>query len=189
MLDVYDRLIRIVNRLVLAVIMVLGTAMLVICLAHIFWRYALNNSLTWSEEIMKIMVVWFCLLSATFISSRREHVSIVVFKQMLPKWIERRLDVMVACIMFLCALAMCWIGWRLTRWAGNRRTAATGFPVAYQYFSIFCAFGIMAFYELRNFLSELLQPGRGPAVKESLPPIAIAPVDDDPVAEDAAGAS
>ncbi|MDR1520737.1 MAG: TRAP transporter small permease [Planctomycetota bacterium] len=168
MLNAMDKSIRLISKAVLGAIMLIGTAMFVICLAHIFWRYALNDSLTWSEEVMKIMIVWFCLLSATFISCRREHVSIVIFKQMLPKPVERVLDVLVAFLIFLCALVMCWIGWRLAVWAGNRRTPAIGFPVAYQYAAIFAAFGVMAFYEARNFLALLLEPSRPPVLSESL---------------------
>ncbi|MDR2391392.1 MAG: TRAP transporter small permease [Planctomycetota bacterium] len=167
MLEAFDKFILITSKTVLVVIITIGTAMFAVCLAHIFCRYALNDSLTWSEEVMKIMIVWFCLLSATFISCRREHVSIVIFKQMLPKWIERKLDVFVAFLMPMCAIVMCWIGWRLFLWAGDRRTAATGFPVAFQYASIFIAFGIVALYETRNFLAVLFEPMRPPAVSET----------------------
>ncbi|MDR3077695.1 MAG: TRAP transporter small permease [Planctomycetota bacterium] len=167
MLDVFDKLVRLVSKFILALIMVIGTAMLAICLLHIFFRYAMNDSLTWSEEVMKIMIVWFCLLSATFISCRREHVSIVVFKRMLPGWIERKLDLMVAFLIFACSLVMCWIGWRLFQWAGDRRSPAVGFPVAYQYASICVSFAVMGLYELRNFFAVLLEPLRPPAVAES----------------------
>ncbi|MDR1536053.1 MAG: TRAP transporter small permease [Planctomycetota bacterium] len=171
MLNAFDTAIRLISKVVLGVIMVIGTAMLIVCLAHIFWRYVLNDSLTWSEEVMKIMIVWFCLLSATFISCRREHVSIVIFKQMLPGIVERKLDIFVGFVMFACALIMAWIGWRLMFWAGNRRTPATGFPVAYQYASLTVAFGIMAIYELRNFLALWLDPRRPPALREASPPV------------------
>jgi TRAP-type C4-dicarboxylate transport system permease small subunit len=175
MLNAYDKAVRAIGKVVLAALIVIGCSMLVITWAHVFYRYFLNNSLTWSEEVLKIMVVWFCLLSATFISSRKEHVSIVIFKQALPKFIERHMDIFTSFLMFAVSLAMCYIGWRLKTWAGIRRTPATGFPISYMYLSIFVAFGIMAFYELRNFLVMIVDPARAPAVAEPLAPIVEAP--------------
>lgn len=180
MLDTYDKVIRGVGKIVLAVLVVLGCAMLVITWAHVFWRYFLNSSLTWSEEVLKIMVVWFCLLSATFISSRKEHVSIVIFKQMLPKFIERKMDIFTSFLMFAISLAMCYVGWRLQAWAGIRRTPATGFPVAYMYMSIFVAFAIMALYELRNFFAMAIAPDRLPALSEPMAPLVDAPESESP---------
>ncbi len=175
MLNAYDKVIRATGRVVLAALIILGAAMLGITWAHVFWRYFLNDSLTWSEEVLKIMVVWFCLLSATFISCRKEHVSIVIFKQMLPKFIERHMDIIVAFLMFAVSLVMCHVGWRLKTWAGMRRTPATGFPVSYMYLSIFVAFAIMAFYELRNCIAMIVDPARPPALSEPMAPVVDAP--------------
>lgn len=180
MLDTYDKVVRTISKVVLGVIIVIGFAMLVVTWAHVFWRYALNNSLTWSEELLKIMVVWFCLLSATFISCRKEHVSIVIFKQMLPKFIERKMDIFTSFLMFAVSAVMCYIGWRLQAWAGIRRTPAIGFPIAYMYMSIFVAFGIMAIYELRNFLAMAIAPTRPPALNDPMAPLVDAPESESP---------
>ena len=168
--DTVDRIIRFVSNVVLAVVIAIGLAMLGISWAHVFFRYVMNDSLTWSEELLKILIVWFCLLSTTFISVRREHVSIVVFKQLLPKTGEKAADLFVSLLMFLASAAMCYIGWRLSNFAGARRSPALRVPFKLMYASIYVAFGVMALYELRNFLADVLQPGRGPAGRDAPAP-------------------
>lgn len=169
MLENADKVIRFTSNIVLAVLIVLGFVMLGVSWAHIFCRYILNDSLTWSEELLKIFVVWFCLLSATFISVRREHVRITIFKQRLPERLEKLTDLMVSFLMFFCSLVMCYIGVRLASWAGMRKTPALRIPFAYMYASIYISFGIMAAYELRNFLADIFCPGHSPAIVDSAP--------------------
>ncbi len=166
MLDIADKIIRLLSTIVLAALIIIGFSMLGISWAHIFCRYALNNSLSWSEELLKVLVVWFCLLSATFISVKREHVRITIFKQLLPKRLERLADLFVSFIMFAGSVAMCYIGWRLAAWAGIRKTPALRLPFAYMYASIYVSFGLMSLYELRNFLVDLIKPGYPPALHD-----------------------
>lgn len=168
MFDTFDKFIRGISKAVLAVIMVIGFVMLVVAWAHIFYRYALNNSLTWSEELLKILLVWFCLLSATFISVRREHVKIVIFKQLLPKVLENKVDLFVSFLMFFGSAAMCYIGWRLAGNAGMRRSPALRIPFSHMYAAIYVSFFIMALYELRNFLADILAPGRPAALSDPI---------------------
>ena len=169
MLDFSDKVIRFVSNLVLAVLIVLGFVMLGVSWAHIFCRYVLNDSLTWSEELLKVLVVWFCLLSATFISVRREHVRITIFKQRLPQKLEALSDLAVSFLMLFGSLLMCYIGIRLSSWAGMRKTPALRIPFAYMYASIYVSFGIMTLYELRNFLADIFAPGHPPAIVDSAP--------------------
>ncbi len=169
MFDRIDKCLRGIGYVVLAVLVVFACLMLGITWVHIFCRYALNDSLSWSEELLKFLVVWFCLLSATFISLRREHVRIVIFKQMLPRATEKMMDYLVSFLMFAIGIMMFYIGIRLSLWAGVRKTPALRIPFFYLYSSIYVAFGIIALYELRNFLVDIFAPGRPPALVDPAP--------------------
>ena len=164
MLETSDRVIRIICNVVLGVLIVMGFAMLGISAAHIFYRYVLNNSLGWSEELLKVLVVWFCLLSASFISIRRDHVSITIFKQQFPKKLEKFANLAVSFLMLFGSVVMCYVGIKLAWWVGVRRTPALKIPFFYLYASIFVSFGIMSIYELRNFIADLFYPGSKPAL-------------------------
>ena len=59
MLSILDRMIGKLTKIVLMTLIALGIVMLVVAWAHVFYRYVLNSSLTWSEELLKILLVWF----------------------------------------------------------------------------------------------------------------------------------
>ena len=164
MLDILNNVVRKTSRIVMVLIIAIGLFMLVISLMHIFSRYVLNSSLTWSEELLKILLVWFCLLSASYIAVRREHVSIVVFKQMFPRKVEHIMNISVQVIMLLASLTVFFIGILMIIRSGSRTTPALGFPYAVKYAAVSVAFAVMSLYELRNILFDLFRPGEEAAV-------------------------
>lgn len=167
MLPIVDRIIRVLCYVVLAVLIVMGFVMLGVSWAHIYYRYFQNSSLSWSEELLKILVVWFCLLSASFISVRRDHVRITIFKSKMPAPVEKAMDYLVSFLMFLASVIMCYVGYRLAMWAGMRKTPVLRIPFFYMYISICVSFALMALYELRNFLADIFAPGSPPAMVDN----------------------
>ncbi len=166
LLDTLEKIVRVISKIVLKVIMVIGLAMLIIALAHVFARYILNSSLTWSEELLKIMLVWFCLLSASYLAVRKDHVAIVIFKEKLFKRVTPQLELIVRVLMFVASLVVCYIGVRMIISAGSRVTPAMSFPYSVMYAAIAVAFGLMALYELRNMLFAFARPGALSAVED-----------------------
>ena len=164
MLDTLNKIVQKTSRIVMFIIIAIGIFMLAIALLHIFSRYVLNSSLTWSEELLKILLVWFCLLSASYIAVRREHVSIVVFKQMFPKKVEHVMDISVQVLMLLASVVVFFIGILMIIRSGNRVTPALGFPYAVKYAAVSVSFVVMSLYELRNILFDLFRPGEAAAV-------------------------
>lgn len=156
MLEKYDQVIRIMNKVLLGVLIALMAVMLVTCWLHVFYRYMLNNSLTWSEEFMRITLVWFCMLSASILAVRREHVSIVVFKEMMPKKVNLTFTRFTQILTFLVSCVVVWIGIRMVISAGVRTTPAMHIPYSWAYAAIPVAFTIISIYEFRNVLADFL---------------------------------
>ena len=159
MLSALDKTIKCLYKTVLYILVAIGTAMIIIAWAHVFYRYVLNDSLTWSEELLKIMLVWFCLLSTTIIAAQRGHVSIVVFKEMMPVRINRFLTFLTQVMMFIASLIVLAIGINFVISAGARLTPALRLPYRYAYAAIPVSFAILSFYELRNMAADYV---RGP---------------------------
>ncbi len=51
-------------------------ATVIIALTQVFWRYVLNNSLSWPEEMAKFAFVWFVFLGAAMVTRRSRHIVI-----------------------------------------------------------------------------------------------------------------
>lgn len=154
MLSTLDGIIRGLYKVILAAIIAIGLTMLVVAWAHVFYRYILNNSLSWSEELLKILLVWFCLLSTTVIAVQREHVSIVVFKEMMPKKVNNALTFITQVLMLLASITVMVIGINFVIAAGSRLTPALRLPYGLTFAAIPVAFAILTLYELRNTIAD-----------------------------------
>lgn len=160
MLAALDKLIKAVYKVVLAAIIAIGLVMLVVAWAHVFYRYVLNDSLTWSEELLKILLVWFCLLSTTVIAVQREHVSIVVFKQMMPLKVNHALTFIAQVLMLIASTIVLFIGIDFVMVAGSRMTPALRIPYRYTFSAIPVAFAILTLYEFRNTVADFVKGPR-----------------------------
>lgn len=160
MLAALDKLIKAVYKVVLAAIIAIGLVMLVVAWAHVFYRYVLNDSLTWSEELLKILLVWFCLLSTTVIAVLREHVSIVVFKQMMPLKVNHALTFIAQVLMLIASIIVLFIGIDFVMVAGSRMTPALRIPYRYTFSAIPVAFAILTLYEFRNTVADFVKGPR-----------------------------
>ncbi len=148
---------------------VLGLVMLGVALLHIGARYVIGRSLPWSEEFLRIAIVWFAMLSATLISKRSEHIGIVVFREHMPMPVQKVLVRLVRFVMLIACCIVTYCGVLLVIKAAGNTTPALGIPYSLAYAAIPLAFFIMVIYEVShiikgNFMETV--PGK-PEAEES----------------------
>lgn len=68
-----DGLSRRTNALIEKALFGLGALMVIVVAAQVFFRYALNHSLFWSEELARYILVWMTFLGATVAYRRGAH--------------------------------------------------------------------------------------------------------------------
>jgi len=156
-----DSIVNFLQKVTKVVLTTIGLSMFLLALIHVFYRFVLNNSLSWSEELLKIMLVWFCLLSTSVIAVNREHVSIVIFKQKMPKDIEQVLNLVVQVILFVVSVVMIYIGIRMVVGSSNRFTAALRLPYIYAYGAVPVSFFVISIFELKNLVSDIVNYTNG----------------------------
>lgn len=149
-----SKIIDIIYRIVLILIMVIGTIMLAIALAHIFSRYVLNSALTWSEELLKILMVWFSLLSTTVISRKSQHIGIVVFRHMMPIEIQKKLLVTVRLLILIACVIVSIVGINFIVRAIGQYTPSLNIPYSVAYAAIPVNFIIMTIYEIYHIINK-----------------------------------
>ena len=82
---VLEKLSRSINHWVEYMLFALGISMALIVANQVFFRYALNQSLFWSEELARYLLVWLTFLGATVAYRRKVHPGIdVLFARMAP---------------------------------------------------------------------------------------------------------
>ena len=131
MVEKIDKALEVVFKIMKVLLILVLVSMIVILMAHIIFRYVLNNSLTWSEELLKIMLVWFGMMSVAVLAARREHVAIVVFKEHMPKKVQNFLTKLTQLIIVGICVFMVIIGIQYCMKAGFRLTPALRIPYAW----------------------------------------------------------
>jgi TRAP-type transport system small permease protein len=96
------------DRLVAFTVVALLVAMTAITSAGVFWRYIMNDALSWAEELGCYMLVWVSFLGAALATYRGTHIGIDVVYDRLPRWAQRILDILVngAIVVFMGAILL-----------------------------------------------------------------------------------
>lgn len=155
-----DKFAEIMYRILKVILCVVLVSMVAILMAHVIARYILNNSLTWSEELLKILLVWFGMLSVSVLAARREHVSIVVFKEHMPKKVSDFLTKVTQLITVLICFVVIYVGVKYVLSAGYRPTPALRLPYGYAYAAIPVSFVFVTLFEIRNFIVDVTGKGK-----------------------------
>jgi len=78
----------------------LGLTMTLVVAVQVFFRYVLNQSLFWSEELARFLLVWLSFLGASVAYRRKVHPGIDVLTSRIPD-IPRKLCVIIVHVVSL----------------------------------------------------------------------------------------
>ena len=93
-----------------AVSVVLLASYFVLVLLQVFFRYVLNESLFWAEELVRGAMLWGIMLSSALVAASRGHIRVEVLELMLPPT-GRRVVVWAANVLTLAfSLTLLWAG-------------------------------------------------------------------------------
>lgn len=112
---------------------VLLVAMVLVILAQVVFRYSLNLSLAWTEEVGRYLFVWVCLFGASLAYRMGQHTGYETLVRALPervaRWVMVGVDLMVAAF----ALVMLVASVELIEAGLGQFTPATQFRIGYVY--------------------------------------------------------
>jgi len=113
-----------IDRLMLFLAGALTVGFLGCVTLQVFFRYVLEDSLVWSEELARYLFVWSSLLAAAVAVGRNDHFNIPLFADMLGPPARRLLDILVTLLCLVFAAIMLRYGFT---W--SRRLMAADSPV------------------------------------------------------------
>jgi C4-dicarboxylate transporter DctQ subunit len=87
---------------------------LVIILVAVFFRYVVNQSLFWSDEVVRYLFVWFALLGAALVLRDRRHIRVEFFVEHMPRGLRRAVEIgglmlILAFNVFLVVAGFLWV--------------------------------------------------------------------------------
>ena len=132
--------------------------MLAMILSQVFFRYVLNDSLAWTEELAKFSMVWVACLVAPWAYREHLNVSIQMFADALPATLRRITELLIT----LLVLLICSIFFlqSLDFWQTGLSINASSVPVklAYFYSCAPFAFGSICLVGLEKLIEQLCLP-------------------------------
>ena len=142
-----------VDRVADMLLACLSASVVCIVLAAVFFRYALNQSLSWSDELVRYLFVWFTLLGAAVAMREREHIRVEYFVEKLPLRARRAIEaaMLVGVCLFQAALGV--LG---ALWVWSTRgsvTSALQWPLSLIFYAALpCTAALGFWYSLRCLL-------------------------------------
>jgi len=122
----------------------------VIALVQIFSRYALNRSLSWSEEAQIFGHIWIVFLGIPIAYRRGAHLYIETFCDMLSPRPRTAFNLAIELMWLAFALSLMVLGWMVVRVAHLQSSPGLEVPMSYPYGGMVLGGAYLMFVALRR---------------------------------------
>lgn len=109
---------------------------LTVILLQVFYRYILNDSLFWSEEVVRYSLVWGVMLGAALVAYERGHIRVEVIESFLGPAGRRVVDFIASSCTLAFMLVLIWAGIDFTDRTWFQNSASLGVPMSSVYLAI-----------------------------------------------------
>lgn len=131
-----ERLLAIYEKTMDSIACIILLALLLIVWAQIGSRYILNDSLTWTEEAARYLMIWGVLLGSGIALLRGYLISINLFLQKMPSHLRRVLFAVNRLLSLFFFGLLTYYGVKLCVMGSRMESPALGIPYTWIYLSI-----------------------------------------------------
>jgi len=160
-LDAIDRGVELLVAAVFGVIVV-------IALLQVFHRFALNSSLSWSEELQIFGHIWIVFLGIPIAYRRGAHLYIETFRDKLPHGPRAAFNLLIELTWAAFAVSLMVLGAMVARVAHLQGSPGLEVPMSYPYAGMVVGGAYLMLVALRRLLGGAWRPGT--AAAHVLPP-------------------
>ncbi len=122
----------------------------VIALVQVFCRYALNVSLSWSEEAQIFGHIWIVFLGIPVAYRRGAHMYIETYVDKLPPKARSVFNLLVELLWAAFAVSLMVLGWMVARVAHLQESPGLEVPMSYPYAGMVLGGAYLLFVALRR---------------------------------------
>lgn len=120
-----------------------------------FTRYALNNSLAWTEEIAANCLVVIVFLGAVMCVRMARHIQVDLIYRLMSNRAARVLQVIVDVVVIGFFAYMTWLMWRYMAIVGSERMVTVDLPRGIVFYTVLAAFALMLVRSVQNFVKDM----------------------------------
>jgi TRAP-type C4-dicarboxylate transport system permease small subunit len=128
-----SRPVRVLRRVMEVTTVAMVAVYAVLILLQVFFRYALNSSLTWSEELVMYILLWSVMVGSAIATDRGAHIALnPLDPHLTPRWRRIRAIAADACTVSFCGILL-YYGLILIVRTQMMTSPAAGIPMKYVY--------------------------------------------------------
>jgi len=143
-----------IDKTVRVVVSAMISIFTVVILVSIFFRYVLNDSLVWSEQVCRYLYVWMVMLGMPVVYRAKGNVAFDLFYNRFSPRVKRLFhvitDLLIACFSGFLALQ----GLKYTILKGSTIITGINIPQGYLYVSQPIGGVIMIFFVIEHIISQ-----------------------------------
>ncbi len=132
----------------------LFSVILVIILVAVFFRYGINQSLVWSDEVVRYLFVWFTLLGAALVLRDRRHIRVEYFVEHMPPGLRRVVEMVGLVLILAFNVFLVVTGFMWVKETHGTSTPALGLPLNWvMYAALPMAAVLCTYFAVRRLLT------------------------------------
>jgi TRAP-type C4-dicarboxylate transport system permease small subunit len=151
MLTVLKKVKAVLNRAIMIVASVLTVVLVCGALWQVFSRYVLNAPSTFTEELLRFLLIWVAMLGTTYAFGSNQHLAIIFLKNKLRgaqrKYLQLFIDLS---IIFFAAVIMIKGGYNISTSTINQLSPILKIPMGYIYAILPICGTLIVFYQIIN---------------------------------------
>ncbi|MBW8448320.1 MAG: TRAP transporter small permease, partial [Arenimonas sp.] len=123
-----------------------------------FTRYALNNSLAWTEEIAANCLVVIVFLGSVMCVRMCRHIQVDLLYRLMSKRAARVLQGAVDLVVIGFFAYATWLMWRYVAVVGSERMVTVDLPRGAVFYTVLAAFALMFLRAVQNLVKDMTNP-------------------------------
>lgn len=132
--------------------------MVIMILAQVFFRYVLNDSLTWTEELSKFAMVWIACLVSPYAYREHLNVSIDMFHEALPALPRRIAEIIITLLVLLISAIFFMQSMSFVAGGTTITAASVAIKLWIFYLCMPFAFGSLFLVGIERLIQQLISP-------------------------------
>ena len=124
----------IINKCVSYIGMVIFIILIVACVAQVFFRFILNNSLSWSEELARYCFIWMHMLGASLLIEGSGHATVTAILDLMHGTLRKIVDIIIELKLAYSSRTNLSTALSVPMWCINSSVAVGGILLMFQAF-------------------------------------------------------
>ncbi|ORE90921.1 TRAP transporter small permease [Acuticoccus yangtzensis] len=131
-----------------------GATLIFSLIIGVFYRYVLQASLSWTDEVAMLCFSWSVFLAAPILVRDNAHVRVEIIESLLPAPVFRVLDMLIWIAIAVTGGYMVWAGWAFMTLTFGQTSPAVRYPLWVRNLSLPVSGGLIAVYALLRLLAS-----------------------------------